>query len=73
MEINIAQIQSELQELAGQNMKVKVKLNRRQLVACSSKETDKGVSVSFNPKRYRSPAKLEEHLNDLRRDITWAQ
>jgi hypothetical protein len=71
MEINTVQIQAELQELAGQNMKVKVKLNKKQVRACSSRETDKGITVSFNPTRIRSPQKLEGYLNDLRQDVIW--
>lgn len=72
MEIDVVKIQAELQELAGE-VPVKVKLNNHQDVATSTKETDKGFFITFNPKRFRSPGKLEEHLNDLREAITWGQ
>lgn len=71
MEINAQKIEVELQELAGREWKVKVKLNKSQQAACSSRETDKGITISFNPKRYRSPQRLEDHLNNLRKDMTW--
>ena len=70
MQIDAKKIEAELQELAG-GSKVKVKLNNQQPVACSSRETDKGFSITFNPKRYKSPQKLEEHLNDLRGEMVW--
>lgn len=70
MQIDARKIESELQELAGQT-RIKVKLNNHLPVACSSRETDKGYSITFNPKRYRSPRKLEEHIQGLREDMVW--
>jgi len=65
IEINTEEIQSELQKLAGET-KVKVKLNRHQEVATSIRETDKAIEFRLNPKRFRSPQKLEEHLDFCR-------
>lgn len=85
MNIDTIKIQDELQALAdyvptkeGQStkprrncMKVKVKLCKSQDIAMSSRETDEGVTVIFNPKKYRTDTKLNDHLNNLRRDLTW--
>lgn len=40
-------------------------------LAMRSRETDAGLEIIFNPKRYRTPEKLEGHLNSLRRSIVW--
>lgn len=67
--MDINKIQAELQDLAG-DMRVKVKLNKHQDIALSSRETDNGYVFSFNPSKIRSPQKLENLLNDCRRDVT---
>lgn len=85
MEINAPKIEAELQSLTdylphkeGQpdkphrnRTKVKVRLNKSQDIALRTRETDQGIEITFNPKRYRSEAKLEGHLNDLRQDMVW--
>lgn len=68
-QIDAKKIEAELQELAGE-IPVKVKLNNHLDVATSTKETDKGFFITFNPKRF-SPKKLEEHLNMCREAVTW--
>jgi len=68
MELNIPKIQAELQELAGEQ-KVKVKTNNHLVVSCSIRETDNRVDITFNPKRIRSPKRLDEHLAICRESI----
>lgn len=83
MEINVDLIQADLQSIADavpdgeatncrNRRKVTVKLDRHQDIAMRSRETDEGITITLNPKRYRSQNKLDEHINSLRRDITWA-
>ena len=69
VDIDTQKIQGELQELAGRKPKVKVGLSHRLQVATSIRETDQGVKVKFNPKRFRSPAKYEDHLNFCREAV----
>jgi len=69
MEIDAQKIQGDLQELAGNKPKVKVGLTSRLPVATSIRETDQGIAIKFNPKRFRSPAKFNEHLNMCREAV----
>lgn len=68
MKIDILQIQTELQELAGRE-KVKVKLDKRLDLASHTRQTDRGFLVRLNPTRFRSPEKLEWHLNLCREAV----
>ena len=66
--IDVQLIQGELQELAGDE-KVKVKLNSKMDRATHIKISDKGYDIQLNPKRFRSPNKLERHLQECRRAV----
>lgn len=69
-------------EPSKSRMRIKVRLNNSQRstatptlspspLALRTRETDQGFDITFNPKRYRTEAKLEGHLNGLRQDIVW--
>ena len=73
VKIDTQRIQAELQELAGKGQKVKVQLDRHLPVKTSIHETDQGVSIKLNPKAFRSPAMLEEHLNWCRESVGGAE
>lgn len=68
MDIDVQPIMSELQELNGQET-VKVKLNRKLEVASSIRITDNGYQIQLNPRKIRSEATLEKHLNICRKAI----
>ena len=68
VKIDTKPIQTELQELSGQD-KVKVKLSKHLDIGCSIRQDDKGFLVSLNPSKIRSPEKLEQHLNMCRETI----
>jgi len=67
--LNIEQIEAELQELAGEH-RVRVKRDDRLDVAVSIRETDECFDITFNPRRFKSPKKLEELLAMCREAIT---
>jgi hypothetical protein len=67
MRLDIKALQGKLQDI---DPTVKVRLDRRQDVATSIKETDSGSIITFNPARFRSPKKLEEHLNWCKEQIS---
>lgn len=67
-QINTKALQAELQVLANPT-RVKVKLDRHIDIACSIRETDNGFHIRLNPKRIRTPGKLEEHLDFCREAV----
>lgn len=85
LDINAPKIEAELRDLVDHvprkegesdkphrnRVKVKVRLNKSQDIALRTRETDQSIEITFNPKRYRTEAKLEGHLNDLRQDMVW--
>lgn len=71
MKIDAKIIEAELQELAG-HAKIRVRLDTRNKVASSVRETDQRYTydIKLNPTRIRSPKQLDEHLNYCRERVT---
>ena len=68
MDIDTVMLQAELQEFTGKEH-VKVKLDKHLAVASSIRQDDKGYLIRLNPNKFRSPKKLEAHLNMCREAV----
>lgn len=62
-------LQQELQELAGKDVKVKLRIDAQGERAAGIRQTDNGFEIYLNPRRIRTEGKLEEHISWFRSQL----
>lgn len=66
---SIQAIEAELQELAGNDQKVTVRLDTKLKFTSSTRFTDKQIKVRLNPKKITTRTILDKQLERIRKDI----
>jgi len=63
IDVDVKKLRAELKETIGKKSKVRVKLSKRLDIAISVLETDDGISIILNPKKFKNQAELDESLS----------